>query len=265
MIINGPNIAARVLDEVREKVAGMEQSPSLMVFTCAPNYETKKYLNIKKKKAGEVGIVLMVRELPADVSQETCIEAIQDAVHISDGIIVQLPFPAHIDRSALIGSIPASHDVDAFSLDDDKILPPVVGAMQEILKEYNISIQGKRVVVVGDGKLVGEPAARWLKKSGADVHVVTEHSDNTAYETVRADVIVLGAGSPGLLTPDMIKDEVVILDAGTTEEGGKLRGDANPACAEKASLFTPVPGGVGPITVSVLLRNLVLLALRKNR
>jgi methylenetetrahydrofolate dehydrogenase (NADP+) / methenyltetrahydrofolate cyclohydrolase len=117
----------------------------------------------------------------------------------------------------------------------------------------------RHVVVVGSGKLVGLPASRWFMEQGSAVSVVTKDTADIAYYTKNADIIVLGAGVPRLLTPDMVKEGVVILDAGTSEDGGVLAGDADPACAEKASLFTPVPGGIGPITVAVLLRNLVEL------
>ena len=129
--------------------------------------------------------------------------------------------------------------------------------IKAILESECITVEGKEVVIVGNGSLVGKPAAAWFRLGGAHVDVADNETDNLPDVTKQADIIVCGAGVPGLITPEMIKEGVIILDAGTSEDSGKLRGDADPACADKASLYTPVPGGIGPITVAVLLRNVV--------
>ena len=118
----------------------------------------------------------------------------------------------------------------------------------------------EKVVVVGHGRLVGEPAALWAKGQGATVTVVTKETSNSEQIIAAADVLILGAGQPNIITPEAIKPGVVIFDAGTSEDNGELKGDAHPDCAEVASLFTPVPGGIGPITVSMLLKNVVKAA-----
>jgi len=138
-------------------------------------------------------------------------------------------------------------------------LPPVVGAIKELSKRQHVVFAGAKVVVVGEGRLVGKPAALWAKKQGAQVKVIHRNTERPEEILKTADIIISGAGDPGIIKPEMIKEGVVIFDAGTSEEGGVLKGDANPACADKATLFTPVPGGIGPITVAVLLRNLVNL------
>lgn len=263
MIIDGKRIAEEIFQDLRAKVRSLPHSPRLTVATCAPNFETARFLGIKKKRAEDIGISLCVLELPEDASTNECVTSIKRAATDSDGVIVQLPFPSHIDSSALVQAIPKSHDVDAFGLVDPEVLPPVVGAMKEILDRSGIDVGGKQVLVVGNGRLVGTPAAAWLKNQGAKVEVVTIDSGNITEKTKEADIIVLGAGSPHLLTLDMVNEGVVILDAGTSEEEGYLKGDADPECASKASLFTPVPGGIGPITIAVLLRNLVVLTSRK--
>jgi methylenetetrahydrofolate dehydrogenase (NADP+)/methenyltetrahydrofolate cyclohydrolase len=249
---------------LKGEVTRLSRPPRLAVITCAPNFETSKFLNIKMRKAREVGIGLSVIELPYDTTTEDSVATIMKAAESSDGIVVQLPFPAHVDPSALIDAIPKTHDVDAFNLEDGEILPPVVGAMKEILSLRGVEVKGKRVTVIGRGKLVGAPAAAWFLKEGADVTVVTEANGDISQAVKEADILVLGVGKAGLITPDMVQEGVVILDAGTSESAGELKGDADPLCAEKASLFTPVPGGVGPITVAVLLRNLVLLHRKKG-
>jgi methylenetetrahydrofolate dehydrogenase (NADP+)/methenyltetrahydrofolate cyclohydrolase len=138
-------------------------------------------------------------------------------------------------------------------------LPPVAGAIVEIFVRNGVSASGKKAVVVGAGKLVGTPAAQLLRDLGAHVTVVT-HTRGSLEELKDADIVVLGAGEPGLVKPEMLKQGVVLIDAGTSESSGKLAGDADPACAHVASVFTPVPGGVGPIAVAMIFKNLLTLA-----
>ncbi len=139
------------------------------------------------------------------------------------------------------------------------VLPPVAGAVAEVLMRQGVDVAGKKVVVVGAGRLVGKPVAEMLKEMGGEVAVITTTSGSLE-ELKTADVVVLGAGNPGFIKPEMLKQGVVLIDAGTSEAGGKLMGDADPACAEVASIFTPVPGGIGPIAVAMIFKNLLALA-----
>jgi methylenetetrahydrofolate dehydrogenase (NADP+)/methenyltetrahydrofolate cyclohydrolase len=140
----------------------------------------------------------------------------------------------------------------------------VAEAISEILVRVNFSAAGKKAVVVGAGRLVGAPAIELLKDIGAHVSVIT-HTEGSLDELKDADIVVLGAGEPGLVKPEMLKEGVVLIDAGTSESAGKLAGDASPECAEVASVFTPVPGGIGPIAVAMIFKNLFTLAkLPKN-
>jgi methylenetetrahydrofolate dehydrogenase (NADP+) / methenyltetrahydrofolate cyclohydrolase len=260
MIVDGKAIAKHIYDEVANEVKLLPRVPVLAAITCAPNFETQKYLELKKRKAAEVGITLRVVELPKTATTEesiACIEAVLPAV---DGVVVQLPFPAHIDREAVLAAVPAGKDPDGFSFGTVKeaCVPPVPGAIAAIAKEYHISFFGTTVVVLGEGRLVGRPTALFLESIGADVQVVKEN-DNAADVLQKADIIVTGIGVPHFVTPTMVRDGVVIFDAGTSEDGGLMVGDVHTAVADKASLFTPVPGGIGPVTVAVLLRNLVSL------
>ena len=259
MIVDGKKIAADILAELKSTLRAEKLRPHLTVFTCAPNFETQRFLTIKKKRATEVGIDINVIELLDIVTTEDVIASIRGFVDHTNGIVVQLPFPKHIDIEQVIEAIPTSHDADALKK-ETKILPPVVGAIAEIFARHGVVVMGKKIVVVGGGKLVGAPAANWCTERGGDVTVVTEaESKNLSEHTKDADILILGAGKPGLITPEHIKESVIIADAGTSEEAGELRGDADSACAQKAALFTPVPGGIGPVTIAVLLRNLVEL------
>jgi methylenetetrahydrofolate dehydrogenase (NADP+)/methenyltetrahydrofolate cyclohydrolase len=190
------------------------------------------------------------------------------AFRTGDAVIVQLPLPEGVNQEELLNSIPVEKDADVLSRaarerfekgEEGALLPPVVGAIREILQSGNVAIAGKRAVVIGAGFLVGGPVAKWLRQQGADVEVLTIESSNEALVAAlaEADIIVSGTGSPGLIMPDMIKQGLALIDAGTSESNGKIVGDADPACADKCSLFTPVPGGVGPIAVACLFENAV--------
>lgn len=263
MLVDGKKIATDIAVETKKAVDRIGRSPLLVAVTCNPNFATTNYLKLKTKKAAAVGITLEIIELPAIADQAQAIAAIKAAALRADGVVVQLPFPPQFNREALLAAVPKDKDPDAFSYQGDgDILPPVVGAIKAIIDKHNIYLAGKKVVVLGRGRLVGAPAARFLEAAGAEVMVI-EKPDTTNVEDLKCtDVIVSGIGQPHFVTAEMVKDGVVIFDAGTSEDGGFVVGDVDPLVASKASLFTPVPGGIGPITVAILLQNLLKLALK---
>lgn len=263
MIIDGKAIAHEILQEVKKGVAKQTKPPHLTVFTCAPNFETQKFLALKQKRAEEVGIEVEVISLDPSMVTVAIIALVHDVLARTDGLVVQLPFPPSIDVGSILAAIPATHDVDAlwYQGEETTTLPPVVGAIDSIAKQNNVTWINKKVVVVGNGRLVGAPSALYATSKGAVVTVLEKDSPDKADAIAFADILILGAGVPGLVSEDMIKSGVVIFDAGTSEEGGMLVGDAAPEVAEKASLLTPVPGGIGPITIAVLLKNVLQLAI----
>jgi len=265
MIVDGRNIASLIYKEIANEISHMRVKPHLTVFTCAPNFETQRYLALKRRKAHEVGIGMTIIEFPQSISTEEVVASIAHAPMQTNGIVVQLPFPSRIDIQKVLQAIPKVCDVDAVHYDgaDDRILPPVIGAIRSVARKFDVLFAAQKVVIVGKGRLVGAPAAIWSQKQGAQVTVVTKETPNADDLLKQAQILILGAGVPGLVTPSKIAQDVVIFDAGTSEEGGVLKGDADPSCASKASLFTPVPGGIGPITVAILLQNLVTLAKRQ--
>lgn len=257
MNVEGKKIAEAVFEKIRTDVAMLPRAPRLLIISCAPTPETERYLALKQKKASEVGITIDILRFDAKATTEEIITASTEGESRADGIIVQLPLPAHIDTSRVLAVIPSSHDVDVLNPQTTTLLSPVVGALHEILVTHQITLEGKQVTIIGNGKLVGLPTYAWLTAQEIPVSIVTKDTEDISFYTKNADIIVCGAGVPGLLTPDMVKEGVTILDAGTTEDSGVLKGDADPACALKASLFTPVPGGIGPITIAILLRNVL--------
>jgi methylenetetrahydrofolate dehydrogenase (NADP+)/methenyltetrahydrofolate cyclohydrolase len=181
---------------------------------------------------------------------------------------VQLPLPTHLDTEAICAAIPVQKDPDLLSRKAQEnfihsssvILPPVVAAIDTIFSKYEVSLLDKKVAVIGQGKLVGVPVVTWIKQKGILSLIVDRKMLDDKSCLKEADVIISGAGVLNLITMDMVKDGVVLIDAGTSEAGGKIAGDIDPACAIKAALFTPVPGGVGPVTVAMLFRNLLELS-----
>jgi 5,10-methylene-tetrahydrofolate dehydrogenase/methenyl tetrahydrofolate cyclohydrolase len=252
MVINGRAIAQEILHDVRTVLAG---APCTMrAIAVAPTAATRSYLRIKHKAALEAGITLHIVELPESVSQDELIEEVRQP---ADGVIVQLPLPLHLSVDAVVNAIPAHKDADVLS-DEAKerklVSAPVAGAVEEILTRAGISVKGKQVVVIGKGRLVGIPVSQRLRDLGAVVSTYDEH-DFTGTVLKEAEIVVSGAGVPHLVKPDMLTRGVALIDAGTSEQSGVLVGDIDPACVALASAFTPVPGGVGPVTVARLMHN----------
>jgi len=259
MIIDGRVIAKEILADVKTRVAKLPTPPRLTVFTCTPDFATRKYLALKRKKAHEAGIAVSVVEFDVEATVPEMVTSIRAAHLMCNGIIVQLPFPARIPVDEVITAIAPSHDVDCMTYDGSPTdrLPPVVGAIAEIATRHDVVWKGAHVVVIGRGRLVGLPAAIFAQANGATVTVVDKGTLDIVSITRTADIIITGAGAPHIITPDMVAPGVVIFDAGTSEDGGELVGDVHKDVANVASIFTPVPGGIGPITVAVLLRNTI--------
>lgn len=267
MIIQGNVIAADVFRTLKRKIANTGKRILVRVFIVGTQYASEQFVSFKKKKAESVGIVIDIVRLPENITTDLCIESIQKSAKDPNvnAIIVQLPLPLHLHTEKILSYIPINKDVDvlspkskiAFEKGVLDILPPVISSIEEILRRERISVRRKRALVIGRGPLVGEPAAIWLAQKGAEVTVADKDTENLSLHTKNAEVIISGGGVPNLITPNMLTDGVILFDAGTNESNGKLSGDANPDCASKCSIFTPVPGGIGPITIAKLLENVV--------
>ncbi|MEK7638623.1 MAG: bifunctional 5,10-methylenetetrahydrofolate dehydrogenase/5,10-methenyltetrahydrofolate cyclohydrolase [Patescibacteria group bacterium] len=262
MLVDGHAIASEIYASLASTVASLPTPPRLTALTSAPNFETQKYLSLKKKKAEQVGVRLNIVELPSDSATPDVVLCIEKLAPQTNGIVVQLPLPAHIDKEVVLAAVPLEKDPDGFLYGTHAAacVPPVVAAIAAIADRYKVKWTGKKVVVVGHGRLVGQPAAHFAKNAGADVTVITETSKDIEAALKAADIIISGVGKPNLVTPDMVRDGVVVFDAGTSEDGGVLADDVHKDVARRAALFTPVPGGIGPITIACLLRNVVALA-----
>ncbi len=267
MIINGREIANDIKERLKKEVVARDNPPTLFIFSVGDNAASEKFLAIKKRVASDIGVPIVEKKFNTIHTDELSQEVSSVSKQANCGIIVQLPLPQDIEKQIVLNAIPPTHDPDVLS---DKsfelyksgelpILPPVVGAIKEILFRHNVFVGNKSVVIVGKGKLVGVPAAVWFERHQSIVQILDSKTPDPERYTRNSEIIVLGAGSPHFLKPDMIKEGVVILDAGTSESGGRTEGDADVSCARKASLFTPTPGGIGPVTVAILFRNLLEL------
>ncbi|MFQ5541071.1 MAG: tetrahydrofolate dehydrogenase/cyclohydrolase catalytic domain-containing protein [Candidatus Paceibacteria bacterium] len=255
MVFDGKAFAARRREELMRERTRFG-ALTLGIVAAQGNPVTDSYVRIKEKNADALDIGLRRFLLGADATTDEALRLVREA-SACGGVIVQLPLPAGIDTDAVLAAIPPERDVDALS-GRTSVLPPVVAAIDAILSDQGVVVAGKRAVVVGKGRLVGKPAARYLNERGADVAVLA-HGDDLAAAVRGADILVLGAGSPRIVTKNMVKEGVVVFDAGTSEAGGVVVGDADPAVAEKAALFTPVPGGIGPVAVIEIFSNLLKL------
>lgn len=237
MIVDGKQIAEDILNEIGDSLRGKK----LGIVASPGNPATESYVARKSRVAERLGVEVVRGRL-------------EDIAVMCDGVLVQLPHP---DADTLISNIPGHKDVDALGL-HSPLLAPVAEAVKEVLLREGVGVANKKVVVVGEGRLVGKPVAQMLRAEGAAVRVLTLEQGSLA-ELKDADIVVSGAGSPHLIKPEMLKQGVVLIDAGTSESGGKVVGDCDPACASVASVFTPVPGGIGPIAVAMLFKNLSTL------
>ena len=241
MVVDGKKIAEEVFAGLGNTLRGKR----LGIVVGSNDAGTESFVKIKSRAAERLGVEVVRGEL-------------QDLIKTCDGIIVQLPHPR---AKEILAALPKELDVDAIG-QNPLVHPPVVEAISEIFVRTGVAARGKQAVVIGAGRFVGKPAALWLASLGAHVSVITQ-KHGSLEELHDADIVVSGAGEPGLIIPEMLKRGVVLIDAGTSEASGRLMGDADPACANVASVFTPVPGGIGPIAVAMIFKNLFTLAARK--
>lgn len=259
MIIDGRALAEELYAELALRYAALPMPARLGIIGALHDPVIAQFVAIKRRVAERLGVVFDAREI-GDATTDAALATLAPLSRMSDGIIVQLPLPQRIDTDAMIAAISLERDIDGIA-PRSRTTPPVALAVAEILQRAGIVVAGKRAVVLGAGRLVGAPCAKLLRDLGALVTVVNKGDSLDVLQD--ADIIVAGAGNPGFIKPEHIKEGVVLIDAGTSEQVGKVVGDIDPACAAKASLYTPVPGGVGPVAVAMIFKNLLDL-IEKN-
>lgn len=274
-ILDGKAVSAAVKQEVRAEVEALRENGlqvGLAVIIVGDNPASRTYVNNKKKACAEAGIHSEEYALPASTTMDELLALIDELNHKDSihGILCQLPLPEGLDEKAVIAAIAPEKDVDAFSaqnvghimIGDYSFLPCTPAGIMEMLKYYNIPIAGKECVVIGRSNIVGKPMAMLLLQQNGTVTICHSKTQNLAEVTRRADILVAAVGIPHFVKADMVKDGAVVVDVGMDrDENGKLCGDVDFAAVEpKVSYITPVPGGVGPMTIATLLKNTVTAA-----
>ncbi|MBI3952709.1 MAG: bifunctional 5,10-methylenetetrahydrofolate dehydrogenase/5,10-methenyltetrahydrofolate cyclohydrolase [Candidatus Doudnabacteria bacterium] len=272
-VIDGNAIAADILSKLRAKIIKQNLRPHLGVVLVGDNQASKTYVRKKQEAAESIGVKFSLYRFPENIQQGELEEEI-DLIQQEDlsGIIVQLPLPKDLDKKTVLNKLTADIDVDFLTwvslgkllIGETSMLPPSPAAVMEILSRYKVDLRGKHVVLVGSGDLIGKPLKNILVKLPLTLTVCNKDTKNLPKFTKMADIIITGVGKPGMIKGNMVKSGVVAIDAGVSFEGKKQKGDLDFASvSKKASLITPTPGGVGPITVAKLLENTVINAARK--
>lgn len=274
-LLNGKKIALEIQSEIKNTLLHIHgRKPGLAFILVGNHPASQTYVRAKKKSCAEVGIMSTLIELPNTTTQEELLDHIRllNADSHIDGILVQLPLPLHIQDQAVMLAIDPMKDVDGFHPinigklllgDDTGFLPCTPNGIQELLKRHSISPEGKRVVVVGRSNIVGKPLAAMLmqKKTGCNATVTIAHSQskNIGEITRSADILVAAVGKPHFIRKEMIKPGAVVVDVGINRVDHTLLGDVDfHEVAKIASWITPVPGGVGPMTIAMLMKNTLL-------
>jgi methylenetetrahydrofolate dehydrogenase (NADP+) / methenyltetrahydrofolate cyclohydrolase len=269
MLVDGRKIAGQIAEDIKGSLLGLPKL-RLLVIQAGDDPATVSFIKMKKAFADKVGIEVVVERFAESVSTQELVSRVQEAnldKSIS-GTIVQLPLPSGIQTKKVLDTIIPAKDPDllstaakaSFATGQSPILPPVVAAIEQILLRSYVDVATLDTVVVGYGPLVGEPATIWLKNMDVDYGLVTSETVDKTKVIKSAELLITGAGDPAFIKPEMVREGVVVVDAGTSEQGGVVKGDCDPGCAEKAALMTPVPGGVGPVAVAMLFKNLLSLA-----
>lgn len=276
ILMSGKEVSASTREKISADVKEFKEktgiTPGLAVIIVGENEASKVYVRNKHKACAEVGMYSKVVELPESTPESELLDLIcelnsDDSIH---GILVQLPLPKHIDEQKVINTISPKKDVDAFHpenvgkimLGEYDFLPCTPAGVMEILDYYNIEISGKKCVIIGRSNIVGKPQALLLLERNGTVTICHSRTKNLAEETKEADILVVAIGKPDFVTKDMVKEGAVVIDVGINRmPDGKLHGDvAFDEVSPIAYAITPVPGGVGPMTITMLLKNTLTAA-----
>lgn len=270
MIVDGKKLAQEILEELKEERKKIAKKIRLAVVLVGENPASLSFIKQKEKIAKELDIEFSLHQYPQEIKTKELRKYINQICKskINRGVVVQLPLPAHILTQSVLNAVLPHKDPDVlcernlgkFYTGRLEILPPTVGAAKFILDKYQIQREGKNVLIIGRGQLVGKPLALWFIKEGSTVLVANSKSKNLKELTKWAEIIVSSAGVQNLIQKEDIQEGAVILDMAIVSENGQIKGDCCfDSVKEKAGLITPVPGGVGPLTVAFLYKNLLYL------
>ena len=271
-LIDGKALSDKIKNNLQNEVKKLKQNtitPGLAVLLVGDDPASHTYVKMKESSCEKTGIYSIVHKMPSDISQEKIVETIQmmNKNPNIDGILVQLPLPKHIDTDLILETIDPKKDVDGFhpynagklSLGLDGFVPCTPLGVMKMLKEYDINPKGLDVCIVGASNIVGKPMHNLLLNKFATVDICHIYTKDLKEHTKRADMVIVGVGKPNLITEDMVKDGAIVIDIGINRlESGKIVGDVDfEGVSKKCSFITPVPGGVGPMIIAMLLENTV--------
>jgi len=274
-VLSGKEPAEAVLMNVKRRAGEINWTPTLGIVLVGEDKASEIYVENKIKKAAACGIKTNLHKLPATVSEKellALIERLNEDRNV-DGFIVQSPLPNHIDETKVMESINPEKDVDGWTsvnlgrmfIGMNSFLPATPAGVVRMLEYYNIPIEGRHAVIVGRSNVVGKPLAILLLSKNATVTICHSKTKNLSEYTRSSDILIAAVGLPGLIKADMVKKGAVVIDVGITRIGEKIRGDVEFEEVIKKADCSPVPGGVGPMTVAMLLNNVVLAAERKAK
>jgi methylenetetrahydrofolate dehydrogenase (NADP+)/methenyltetrahydrofolate cyclohydrolase len=268
-LMEGGPLAARIRAEVAEEVRELGRL-GLATVQVGEDPASTIYLRRKHEAAQESGIEAFDHKVPADISAEELLELVAELNDHADvdGVLVQLPLPEHLDEARIIRAVDPVKDVDGFHpfnagqlyLGRPTLVPATPLGIMALLAEHRIRLEGARAVVVGRSDIVGKPIAHLLLQANATVTICHSRTTELSRHTLDADVLVAAAGVPGIIDPDMVKQGAAVVDVGQNRTDAGIVGDVDPGAAVEAAYITPVPGGVGPMTIAMLLRNTVRAA-----
>ena len=265
-IMDGKALAEKIRARIKAEVQNLRQKPGLAAIIVGENPASKLYVDMKRRTCDEVGIYSELYKLPDSTSEGELLQLIKKLnvntkIH---AILVQLPLPPKLNEEKILAAVALEKDVDGFSpanigklmAGKEAAVPCTPKGVIRLLEEFKIMIAGKNAVVIGRSKIVGRPTALLLLNRDATVTICHSKTSNLAFYTRNADILVVAAGKPKLVAADMIKEGAVVIDVGINRTGGKLVGDVDfESVKKKAGYITPVPGGVGPMTVAMLMEN----------
>lgn len=272
--LSGKPVRDAVLEDTMRRIAGLDPAPKLVFVRVGEDPASASYVRSKSRLAERAGVLSATHVLPEDTTAPTLLDLI-DALNrddLVDGILVQLPLPDHLDPAPVLERIRPDKDVDGFHPVNvgrlwsgaDGLFPATPLGLIAICDHYEIEIEGAEVVILGRSNLVGKPAAAMFLRRHGTVTLGHSRTRDLAYLTRRADILVAAAGRPGLIEPDMVKEGANVLDVGLTRVDGELRGDVAAGVSEVAAGVTPMPGGTGPVTVAMVVRNTATAALQRR-
>jgi methylenetetrahydrofolate dehydrogenase (NADP+)/methenyltetrahydrofolate cyclohydrolase len=258
--ILGKPIAQAWLDELAAKIRVSGIRPRLGIVMVGEDAASKTYVERKQKTAATIGVDVIVRHLVHATTQEV-LAALTELQTKVDGIIVQLPLPKSVNTDQVLKAIPRTQDVDGLS-GSSKILPATIRAILKLLEQAEVNIGSSTFALVGNGRLIGQPLAAYLMSRNITPIIIDANTKNPGARIKKADVVVVGTGVPGSVTADMVASHQVLIDAGYSIKDGRSVGDVDPQAYDHVRVAVPVPGGLGPVTVTALLATVYELALQ---